>query len=124
MAVDVRNEFVDEHGLKLLGRELAEATEADAIGQTVGHHNDERTNLSISDEVIHDDIGTSLHAPCGVVLTPAVLQIEHGEALLLVLAVGGRCVDKCTAHAALATVALNIRGEEHLLQVAMRDIGA
>ena len=76
-----------KNGLELLGSETAEATKLDVIGHTISHHDDERLDLSVSNQVIHDEVGVSLCTPSGFILTPSMLQIQNGEFLLLVLTV-------------------------------------
>ena len=49
--------------------------------QTVVHVDDKRHGLASGDEVIHDDTRLALRTPARLVLTHAVLQIEHGELL-------------------------------------------
>ena len=44
----------------------------------VGHHQNHRLGLALGDEVVHDLCGTTQLAPCILVATDAVQQIEYG----------------------------------------------
>ena len=85
VSIDEGNELINEHGLKLLSRELTDGAELEVVGQTVSHHYDEGLDLAVGNQVVHDESGMSLYGPTGLVLTPAMLQVEHGIALLLTL---------------------------------------
>ena len=125
VGVDKRNEFINEHSLKLLGGKAADGAKLHIVGEAIGHNDDERIYLTLCDEVVHDDACMSLTAPAGLVLTPSVLQIEHRETLLLCLgtlanklAIGWWQIDHSSLHLALAG-----RIVENLLNCAMRYIG-
>ena len=79
------NKLVDKHLLKFLSSEFADSSKLEVVGQSVGHHNDERFDLSVGYQVVHYQSGVSLLAPASLVLAPSVLQVEHRESLLLCL---------------------------------------
>ena len=58
----------------------------------------------------------SLVAPCCLVLSPSVLQVEHGI-LLLVLAIGRWCINKGAAHLLRA-----LTPEQYLLHIAVGHV--
>ena len=60
VSIYVRNEFVDKNLLKVFGCERVETTESHFVSHSVSHDDDERFNLALSDEVVHDEVGMSL----------------------------------------------------------------
>ena len=95
-------------------RHLA-GTEA-LVGHAVGHHDDERLDLARGDEVVHDQVRVALVPPGVLVLTPAVLQVQH-RVLLLVLVILRRGV-----HPRDAVLVRAVGPEEHLLHLAVRHV--
>src|SRR5690606_32940378 len=59
----------------------------------VVHHDDHRDGLPLGDQVVEDDVDVALPVPAGLVLTPAVEQVEHRIASAGVRVVVGRRVD-------------------------------
>ena len=116
----MRNQLVDEQLLKLLSLETSDCTKLEVVGQTVSHNYDERLNLAISNQVVHDESSLTLYRPAGFVLTPTVLQVQYWIALLLTLyhlAVTVRQINIGSLHLTSA-----LAPEGYLLDVTMVDI--
>ena len=63
-----------------------------SLDVTALHHHNHRNHLAFVDEVIHDVLHVALSAPACLVLTHAMLQVEHGV-LLFALLIFSRCID-------------------------------
>ena len=88
----------------------------DIVCHAVGHHDNKRLDLSCSDKIVHDESDMPLPPPCCLILTPSVLEIEHGVTLV-VFAIRWRCIDKGSLlHLSAGRV------EDHLLDIAVRHI--
>ena len=66
--------------------------------QAIVHHDDERHGLAGCYKVVHDDARLTLGRPSRLVLAHAVLQIEHREAAVGILAIGCRQINVAMAH--------------------------
>ena len=122
VGVDIWYQLIHQHCLKLLGSELAYAAELHIIGESVSHDNDERLYLTVGNEVVHYLSRAALHRPACLVLTPAVLQVQHRVALLsalhqLAIACG-------QIYRSLLHLVQTLGIEPYLCQRSMRDIRA
>ena len=123
MAIDIRYEFINEQSFKLLGSKLTNSTKFHVIGQTICHHDDEGFYLTLGNEVVHNQTGTTLTEPTGLILTPAMLQVKYGEAFLSSLgtttnhfSIRWRRIYPCSLH-----LTCTLRWEQNLLYIAMLD---
>ena len=66
--------------------------------QTIIHEDDEGHSLAIGNQVVHDDTRLTLSAPARLVLTHAMLQVEHGELLVGVGIILCRQIDISVTH--------------------------
>ena len=120
MAIDIRHQFVQQHGLKRPDVERGQPAGAagpQVVGHAIGHDDDERPCLSGGDQIVHDQIGMTLVRPGGFVLAPAMLEIEHRITLARIPVVTGRGVDEGPPLAGRAG-----RGKQDLLDAAMGHV--
>ena len=116
MAVHIGDELVTENRLEVIVIESPQLADADIVGHSVSHHDDEWLDLSFGDQVVHDEVGPALVPPRVLVLAPAMLEIKD-RILLLAIFILRRGVDK-----GLAELVGAVRPEKDLLNIAVRDI--
>ncbi len=97
VGINVRDQLIDEQGLKWTDVKVSQTTELDFVGQAIGHHDDERLRFLLGQQIIHDQAGMPLHAPTVFVFAPAVLEIEDRVSLVCLLFIIRRRVNKRTA---------------------------
>ena len=94
------------------------------VSHTIGADDDERFALAFGNQVVHDEVGTSLVHPCCLVLSPSVLQVEHRELLLSVVC--WRKIDKGSWSALANPMRIVgrsvLRREVHLNHLSVRHV--
>ena len=123
MLVDIGNKFIHQNALEGSPVEFLHVSPLQFVGHTVGHHYDEGSNLTLGNEVVHDQTCMTLTAPGSLILAPTMLQIKHGiprgllGLLAHLLAIERRCIDHGATYGLGA-----LAPEQYLLDAAMRNV--
>ena len=93
VGVDVGNQVVQQHGIERCAVlaapcRIAAATEG-RLDVAALHDHNHRHGLALGNGIVHDVLHLALIHPTGLALAHAVLQVEHGVALLALLILGG-----------------------------------
>ena len=80
MGVNVGDEVAKQHGIEG-GTVILETPTERSCHIAALHHHDHRHSAALGNGIVHDMLHTALMAPARLVLTHAMLQIEHGIAL-------------------------------------------
>ena len=93
VGIDVGNQVVQQYGIErsaVLAApcRIAAATEG-RLDVAALHDHNHRHGLALGNGIVHDVLHLALIHPAGFALAHAVLQVEHGVALLALLILGG-----------------------------------
>ena len=99
IGIYVRDQLIHQNSLERLDIKISEsAAELDLVCHAVCHHNDERFDLAVCDQIVHDQVGVSLGRPGGFIFTPSVLQVQHRIFFVFLFFVARRRIDKSPAY--------------------------